>query len=242
MIALAGSGARLRDMLVIALTVVTGATDAIAFSRLGGVFTSVMTGNIVLLGVGIGHHQTNTLVHAGLAVLFFIAGSMVGASICGRRQPDDGVWPARLNRALIVEFGLFIAVALVWWFATIAPSGDLATILVGALALALGLQSSAVLRLNVTGLSTTYFTGTLTTLMHSLITTRRLKGSGRSLCSLLALVGGATLGTLLAYYAHPLAPLISLIVLSAVIVIATVSFRDPAADIAPPVLTTDTAS
>ncbi|HEX5292883.1 MAG TPA: DUF1275 family protein, partial [Streptosporangiaceae bacterium] len=46
--------ATLRDALMVALTLVTGATDAVAFTRLGNVFTSVMTGNMVLLGVAVG--------------------------------------------------------------------------------------------------------------------------------------------------------------------------------------------
>ena len=38
-------------LILIALTFGSGATDVAAFSRLGGVFTSVMTGNIVFWGL-----------------------------------------------------------------------------------------------------------------------------------------------------------------------------------------------
>jgi uncharacterized membrane protein len=38
-------------VLALALTVVAGATDVAAFTRLGGVFASVMTGNLTLLGL-----------------------------------------------------------------------------------------------------------------------------------------------------------------------------------------------
>src|SRR6185369_17222366 len=42
---------RLRHALILALAVNAGATDAIGFLALGGAFTSVMTGNLVLFGI-----------------------------------------------------------------------------------------------------------------------------------------------------------------------------------------------
>jgi uncharacterized membrane protein YoaK (UPF0700 family) len=77
-----------------------------------------------------------------------------------------------------------------------------------------------VLRLNVSGLSTTYLTGTLTTLVQSLTTTRRLKGGGRSLCLLLALVCGAAIGAALAVQVPAAAPAVPLLVLPVVIGVA----------------------
>jgi predicted benzoate:H+ symporter BenE len=41
---------RWRDAAAVALAVTSGATDAISFIVFGGAFTSVMTGNLVLLG------------------------------------------------------------------------------------------------------------------------------------------------------------------------------------------------
>ena len=49
------SGAR--DMLVVVLTVTTGGVDAAAFLHLGHVFSSVITGTMVLLGVAAGTHD-----------------------------------------------------------------------------------------------------------------------------------------------------------------------------------------
>ena len=212
--------ARTRDGLMIALTVVTGATDAIAFTRLGSVFTSVMTGNMVLLGMGLGRGQVSTLEHTALAVVAFIIGTIVGAKIAGAPRPGDRVWPRQFSTALLVELALFAAVAIGWWASDSHPTGTPQKALLVGSALALGIQSSAVVRLNVSGLSTTYLTGTLTTLVHTLTTTRRLKGSGRSLSLLLALIAGAALGATLAVNAAPAAPLVSLVILTAVIAIA----------------------
>jgi uncharacterized membrane protein YoaK (UPF0700 family) len=220
----AGAHARLRDTLAIVLTVLTGATDAVAFVRLGNVFTSVMTGNMVLLGMAIGRGELTVLEHTGVAVAAFIAGTVIGAHVAGSPRDDDGVWPRRLTVALAAELGIFVAVAAGWWASGSHPAGQAQSLLLAASALALGVQSSAILRLKVSGLSTTYLTGTLTTLIQTLTTTRRLKGSGRSLCLLIALIAGAGLGALLAVQLPPAAPLVPLIILTAVIAIAEARF------------------
>ena len=212
--------ARTRDGLTIALTLVTGATDAVAFTRLGSVFTSVMTGNMVLLGIAVGRGELSALEHTGLAVVSFIIGTVAGAHIAGSPRADDPVWPRPISRALGVELAIFVAVAIGWWASGSQPAGITQSAALAGCALALGIQSSAVLRLNVSGLSTTYLTGTLTTLVQTVTTTRRLKGGGRSLCLLTALIAGAAIGTLLAIRVPPAAPLVSLLIVSAVIVIA----------------------
>jgi uncharacterized membrane protein YoaK (UPF0700 family) len=216
--------ARIRDVLTIALTLVTGATDAVAFLRLGSVFTSVMTGNMVLLGIAVGRGDLGALEHTGLAVLAFILGTVAGARIAGRPRADDPVWPRPISRALCVELAIFTAVAICWWAGHSHPAGVLQSVELGASALALGIQSSAILRLNVSGLSTTYLTGTLTTLVQTVTTTRRLKGAGRSLCLLIALIAGAAIGALAAVHLPVVAPVVSVVVLLCVLVVAELKF------------------
>jgi uncharacterized membrane protein YoaK (UPF0700 family) len=211
-----------RDGLMVALTVVTGATDAIAFTRLGSVFTSVMTGNMVLFGMGIARGDIATLEHTGLALICFILGTILGARIAGRPRDGDSLWPRSFAAALATEFTLFLAVAICWWSTGSHPTGLPQSVLLGASALALGIQSSAVLRLNVSGLSTTYLTGTLTTLVQQLTTTRRLRGLERSFCLLLALVAGAALGAVLAINVPAAAPVVSLLILAGVVATAEV--------------------
>jgi uncharacterized membrane protein YoaK (UPF0700 family) len=153
-------------------------------------------------------------------VVAFIIGTIAGAHIAGAPRGDDPVWPRPLSLALGVELAIFIAVAIGWWASGSDPTGLVQAALLAASALALGIQSSAVLRLNVSGLSTTYLTGTLTTLVQTLTTTRRLRGSGRSLCLLIALVAGATIGTLLATRIPAAAPLLPMLILAVVIGVA----------------------
>src|SRR5271170_4590429 len=78
-----------RIHLLILLTFVTGATDATAFERLGNVFTSVMTGNMVLLGLAIGKGDFSPAIHVAWALLAYVSGAMLGGRIAGHPAEGD---------------------------------------------------------------------------------------------------------------------------------------------------------
>jgi uncharacterized membrane protein YoaK (UPF0700 family) len=217
-----------RDVLAVALALVTGATDAIGFTRLGGVFTSVMTGNMVLLGVSGGEHDASLAIHAGAAFIGYVLGTLLGARVAGKAAPHQSVWPRPITTALFLELAAFAVFALWWEFAGGHPSGAATYVLIASNALALGIQSSAVLRLGVLGLSTTYLTGTLTQAVASLVG-RRTPLPPRSIAILVALVIGAGLGALLAVNASRAAPAVPLGMLSLVVVGAATCFRRPRA-------------
>jgi len=220
---------RLRNVLVVTLTLVTGATDAIGFTRLGGVFTSVMTGNMVLLGVAVGRRTASLGVHTGVAFLGYVAGSLAGARVAGHVGTDSEVWPRSLTLALAFEWLLFAGTAVAWELAGARPQGDLALSLLGCNAIALGVQSSAVLRFGVSGLSTTYLTGTLTTVVAGLTHRTRMRGSGRSVAILVGLVVGAAVGAVLAVNTPVAAPAAQLAPLGLVVVVASVVYPRAAA-------------
>jgi uncharacterized membrane protein YoaK (UPF0700 family) len=225
---------RVRDALVISLTLLTGAMDSVAFLRLDNVFTSVMTGNMVLMGMGIGRGDWGQLEHAAIAVVAYIAGAMIGGRVSGRIGADDSVWPAQVTLALAVEFLLFAVVNVMWFAGHARPGGTEKPIMVALAALALGIQSSAVIRLNVSGLSTTYLTGTLTSVARSLMVDRRFRGNGRSTLVLLALISGAALGAVLAIRVPLIAAVPPLIILAVVLGAAVFVFHaGPARDRVP---------
>ncbi len=120
-------------------------------------------------------------------------------------------------------FGAFA----VWWEAVGATPGTVTAYgLLGLNAAALGVQSSAVLRFGVSGLSTTYLTGTLTQFIAGL--TKRGSGlQARSALILLALIGGAGLGALVALHAPRLAPAVPVGALAVVVGGAWLSFHRP---------------
>lgn len=220
---------RRRDGLVVVLTVVTGAVDAIGLLRLGGVFTSVMTGNMVLLGIAAAHHDASIAIHTGVAFLTYVVGSFLGARVAGHAQDDDHLWPRPIVHALTLELAM-IALFTLWWEAVgAAPSTAVEYVLLSLNAIALGIQSSAVLRFGIHGLSTTYLTGTLTQFIAGL-TKRGAPLQVRSALILLGLIGGAAAGATMAVYAPRLAPLVPLGALSIVVIGAWHSFHRRATD------------
>ena len=74
---------RRRQALVVVLTFVTGSADAMGFLALGGAFSSVMTGNMVLLGLSVGRADGELAVTSAAAIGSFIVGVLVGAHLAG---------------------------------------------------------------------------------------------------------------------------------------------------------------
>ena len=215
---------RLRAAAVVALAVTSGATDAVAFLALGGAFTSVMTGNLVLLGISLGQGNPLLAAHIVLAVIGYIGGCALGVRLAGIPRPDNVVWPPAVTRALIVETCLFLVYAIGWWAVGGDPGAAMRPALLGVCAVALGIQSSAVRRFGVPGLSTTYLTGTLTTLVIRLVSGERLRDLAHHLSSLIALVAGAVaVALLLKLHVGEFAPLVTLVPLVAVLAIAVAS-------------------
>ena len=58
------------------LAATAGATDVISFLALGGVFSSVMTANMVLLGLGAGQQNGPLALRAGAALTGYIVGAL----------------------------------------------------------------------------------------------------------------------------------------------------------------------
>lgn len=207
-----------RDLLVVVLALTSGATDAIGVLALGSAFTSVMTGNMVLSGVAIADRDLALLTLTVTAIGSFVVGAAVGARLAGAPTPGDPTWPRAVTRALTVELVLLAGFAAAWWAIGSSASGAVQFPLLAVNALALGLQSSAIQRFGVSGLSTTYLTGTLTTVVIRLTQGRGLREVRHSLWILAGLVAGAALATLLLLQAPVLVPLIQLLTLGPVVV------------------------
>jgi uncharacterized membrane protein YoaK (UPF0700 family) len=203
---------RIRDAACIILAITSGATDAISFLTLGGAFTSVMTGNLVLLGVSIGHADGGLARQIAIAAVGYIGGCAIGARVAGTAAPGEPVWPRAVTRGLLVEASLFLAYTLGWFSVGGRPLGLAAAGLLGLSALALGIQSATVTRFGVPGLSTTYLTGALTTLVIRLATGGRFRDVAHHLSLLVALVCGAAVAALLlALHARAFASLVPLV-------------------------------
>jgi uncharacterized membrane protein YoaK (UPF0700 family) len=216
-----------RHRLVLLLAVNSGVTDAVGVLALGGAFTSVMTGNMVLAGAGAATADWALALLAGAAIVCFSLGCAVGARLAGTPREGDPVWPRPICWALLVQLLVTLAFAVGWWTTDAAPGESNRLVFLVINAFGLGIQSSAVQRLGQSGLSTTYLTGTLTTMMVRLATGHRLGAVSASLQILVALVLGAALGAALTVQAPLVAPVPQLLCLALTLAGGFLVFRRP---------------
>jgi uncharacterized membrane protein YoaK (UPF0700 family) len=212
-----------REHLVVLLALVSGSVDAIGFVGLGGAFTSVMTGNLVLTGVSVAHGDWELLLRVAAAIVAYVVGCGIAARVARDLRPVPGEpshgvhWPSAVTRTLLVEFSLLAIFSIAWWVTSSDPGTAAMLAMLAVNAAALGMQSAAVQRFGVTGLSTTYLTGTLTTLVIRVAHREPLGELGLNAQLIAALVAGGAGGAALALYAAPLAPVLPLLSLLAVL-------------------------
>lgn len=210
-----------------ALGLVTGVSDATAFERLGNVFASVITGNLVVLGVSAARGDRTNLVDALCALGGYALGALVAAPARDSEQQSAAhertPWPRATTARLAGEAALLVAFAIGWELAP-DPGRAVRLALLVVLAAAMGTQSVAVRRLG--SISTTYLTGTLTGTLEALRARRWSAVQNRDLGILTAVVIGAAAGLEVAAHARPALPALQLIPLAIVLLGA----RPPAAD------------
>ncbi len=159
---------RARDARLLLLTWAAGAVDAVSYLGLGHVFTAMMTGNTVLLGLALGQGEVCAAVRSVLALAGFAAGVAAGALVVGR-ETGGPAWPAAVTRALAVEAGVLAAFAVLRAATGGGRADGVVHALIALAGVAMGLQAAAVRRLGVPGIATTYITGTLTSLVADLV-------------------------------------------------------------------------
>jgi uncharacterized membrane protein YoaK (UPF0700 family) len=211
-----------RDGLLVLLTLTTGAVDASCFLHLGNVFSSVITGNLVLLGVAAATHSSSLAIHSGTALAGYTVGVLIGAPIATRRASSGETWPLSVTVTLVAELCVLAGFSAGWELTGGSPGSTAKLLLIAALAGAMGIQSAAVRELG--GMSTTYLTGTLTAVITELATRDRKPGLARSLGVLAAVVSGAVAGGLVAEHAPAWLPAVIMTPLT-VVVIASITFE-----------------
>jgi uncharacterized membrane protein YoaK (UPF0700 family) len=211
-----------RDALLVLLTLTTGAVDASCFLHLGNVFSSVITGNLVLLALSAATQSASLASHSGTALAGYSVGVLIGAPIAARRATGEGPWPPSVTMTLLAECAVLAAFSAGWERAGPHPAGTAQLLLIAGLAIAMGIQSAAVQQLG--GMSTTYLTGTLTAVVADLVTRDRRPGLARSIGVLLAIFCGAISGGLVAEHAAAWLPAVILTPLLAVIIISVAGF------------------
>ena len=207
---------RSRDALLVLLAVTTGATDATAFERLGHTFASVITGNLVLLGVGAAARDGRVALLSGVALAGYAVGVMIAAPRRGTPD-DDSDWPQGTTIALTGDLACLVVFAVGWEVTNGRPGQTTQTLLLALAALAMGMQSTAVRRIG--QLSTTYLTSTYTGLLEALVSRRWADEHARSIGILVMAFLGAAAATGLILEARVLVPVLQLVPLATVVVL-----------------------
>jgi uncharacterized membrane protein YoaK (UPF0700 family) len=221
------SGAEQRAMTVmaIALTFGSGVADVASYTRLGGVFTSVMTGNIVLWGLAAARGSLTLFSHTAVSISAYIVGVAAGARIAHRVKTAAGneapLLESHVSWVLRSELILLAGFTAGWEISAASPTGWAQFCLLAVLAAAMGMQSSAVRDMGMSEVSTTFLTGTLTGLVASAVrpgqtTPHRLRKSG----VLIGLAAGAGLCGLLVATAPAAVPALLLAALVTTVVVA----------------------
>jgi uncharacterized membrane protein YoaK (UPF0700 family) len=154
--------------MLLMLTWAAGAIDAISYLGLGHVFTAMMTGNTVLLGLALAQGEALAALRSILALIGFSIGVFVGAIIVERdSKPTE--WPAAVTAALALEAVVLAIFSAAYSLCASERAAGATLLLIVLSSLAMGIQSAAVRRLGVPGIATTYITGTITSLMVDLL-------------------------------------------------------------------------
>ncbi len=228
---------RVRDWLLAALTVSSGAVDAISFLALGKIFTAFMTGNFAFLGMGIaGHPGAPRIVSVLASMAGFAGGVYLGTKIVKRsnqsaahegEQPTAVVWPWHTTFALGISLLPHLCFLAIWFGTSGRPGDNLIPVLLAVWALAMGNQSAAVRQLDVGGIFTTAATATFIFLVGDWAYNRPLTSEEHSRLRhvLVSLVIGATAGALLHIHAPVYAPVLPFVITVGVVAIAARVFR-----------------
>ena len=233
-----------RNWLLDALTVSSGAVDSISFLGLGKVFTAFMTGNVAFLGMGIGG-TTGANIYGVVAprivsVLAAMTGFAAGIYLATKivtpsrqpaahegEQPNDVVWSRRTTFALGVSLLAHVCFVLIWFATNARPGANVVPVLLAVWAVAMGIQSAAARQLKVAGIFTTAATATFIFLVSAVATGQPITSDERRRMRgvLVSLVTGATIGGLLLIHTPLYAPVLPLAITIGVVATAAKVFR-----------------
>jgi uncharacterized membrane protein YoaK (UPF0700 family) len=186
--------------ILVVLTCVAGAVDALSILRLDHVFVANITGNIIFIGlalVGAGGYSIT-------APLIGLAGFLVGAVVAGVRMPRPLTHRGRAAHAAVVVQLVDLALATGMFAASPHPGTAMRDALLVVLAVGMGAKSALVRAVGVPGLTTSVFTSTLTGLAATAPGGAwRSPGFAVRIIATLALLVGAVISAVLALKTYP---------------------------------------
>ncbi|MCO5953620.1 YoaK family protein [Microbacterium yannicii] len=179
-------------LVAVVLAFAAGATDAFAFLQLSGVFTANMTGNVVLSGLVDRPGYGSTIAGIITAVVVFAATLFLALRFMSSDNPTE--------RTVILLVLAAIAQAAIFGTWAVHPGAASTVAVVALIALstiAMACQTAVAKRIEgASGVTTTYVTGTITSLMAD-AADRKPQPVGIRLAVIAALLLGALSGAVL---------------------------------------------
>lgn len=151
-------------VLMLVLTFSTGIVDAVGYLRLDLTFAGNMTGNVLILGMGLGRAQHLPVAGPAIALLAFAVGAAFGGRLLRGSQAG---WDRRTTVAVGLTGATTALAALLLLGLRVQDPGVEKTA-IALLAGAMGLQAAAARQLGVADVTTVVVTSTLTRLAADL--------------------------------------------------------------------------
>lgn len=210
--------------LLIALTVVTGLVDAYSYLELGHVFVANMTGNVVFLAFALAGAPSFSIAASLSAIGWFAFGSLLGGRFAVKLAGHRG---RMLSLGASAQAALVLIAIVLSAVCGSNPAGGYRYLLIGLLAVTMGVQNAIARKLAVSDLTTTVLTLTTTGIFAD---SRMVGGpgskAGRRLLSILAMFAGALAGAAFVVHASKtLALVVALVLVALVAIVAGVLSR-----------------
>ncbi len=208
--------------------------DIISFTKLGGIFASAMTGNLAFLGLYAAEGAVTAAVGSLLALAGFVLGGAVG-TLLGRHRGRG----AALTLLLGAEVALAALFLLLWFVLPHRLGGPGIDLLILLLAVAMGIQSIAGKKINLSNIPTVVFTSTLTNIVIGLTETlangqlRLPNDTGRQLVSFFSYLLGALAAGFFVFMGWRLLFALPLLALGAALAVQLSDLRTRAVQVPP---------
>ncbi len=183
---------RMHLTLMLVLTFATGVVDAVGYLGLDRVFTGNMTGNVVILGMGLVGADDLPVLGPVLALCGFLAGAAVGGRVL---RSAAGPWTPVTTRLFLVVGAVMIAAAVVLLVLGEDIARGPALLVTTSLGAAMGLQAATARVVAVRDVTTVVVTSTITALAaDSVLGAGRSGSTGRRVLAVLLILAGAAVG------------------------------------------------
>ncbi|WP_101588390.1 YoaK family protein [Brevibacterium jeotgali] len=212
------TAARMHLALMLTLTFSTGIVDAVGYLGYDKVFTGNMTGNVVILGMGLAGAPGIPVLRPALAFFAFLIGAVIAGRILV--PAPKGAWTGRTTGVMAaVAIGCLALTGLVM-AEDPAENHLVGTLTTSVLALVMGMQAAAARKIGVADVTTVVVTSTMVGLASE---SRLAGGSGdkwpRRLLAVLGILTGASVGALTLQVNLWLGVLVTAIIIGAVTIV-----------------------